>query len=145
MSHKFLANVPHALHRVIISQPVQAQRQIRHHRLGELRLGALGEQVGVRLADFVGEGDERQFLPRVEHVAPARETIALDTEAERFQWRQRFIRHGVHAPILGEAMPRPYKGGLGGAVGFQVALGGQAVGLARALGVVEHDGHQALT
>jgi hypothetical protein len=81
---------------------VQRQRQIRRHRLGELRLGALGEQVGVGLADFVGEGDERQLLPRVEEVAPARETIALDTEAERFQRRQWFTRHGFDAPFFAE-------------------------------------------
>jgi hypothetical protein len=53
----------------------ERQRQIRRHRFGELRLGALGEQVGVRLADFLGEGDERQLLPRVEQVAPAGEPV----------------------------------------------------------------------
>jgi hypothetical protein len=42
-------------------------------------------------------------------------------------------------------MPRPYKGGFGSAEGGEVALGRQAVGLAWAVWVVQHDRHQALT
>jgi hypothetical protein len=38
-----------------------------------------------------------------------------------------------------------FQGSFGGAVGFQVMLGGQAVGLAWAVWVVQHDGHHSLT
>jgi hypothetical protein len=42
-------------------------------------------------------------------------------------------------------MPCPYKGSFSGVVGLQVVFSRKAVGFARAVWVVEHDGHQALT